>query len=254
MKRLALLFLVSCLALPLRAEDVVEVAQVETPTVLALADGRRLRLAGLEGPLPQHEGLTAAGRRALIDLLEGDALLLPAEGQRLDRLDRALAQAFRQSDGLWLQAWLLRHGFARVDPFTAPPGRRLELYAAEAEARRTGKGIWSHRAYALRDSAPESLLPWIGSLQVLEGQVLKTGKGRGDLYLNFGEDRASDTTARIARRHLRVFAEAGFDRERLEGATLRLRGWIQSWNGPFVELHSPAQIELLAEAEPKLPP
>ncbi len=136
----------------------------------------------------------------------------------------------------------------RVDPFSASSARLLELYAEEELARREGKGLWGHPAYRLRSAEPEELLPWIGSVQVFEGKVMTAGKGRRDLYLNFGSDWQQDTTARIQRQHLSVFEEAGLTAETLSGARVRLRGWLQSWNGPFLDLSQPAQVELLEVA------
>ncbi|MEO1193975.1 MAG: thermonuclease family protein [Pseudomonadota bacterium] len=246
---LVLLALIALFVTPLALADeghvTIEVHGVEA---ISLADGTKLRLAGLEGPLPEHEGLQAAGQRALATLLEGDAVAMDEAQAWTDRLCRINAQAFRQSDGLWLQAWLLRQGHARFDPFSAPEERALELRAIEATARQQRAGLWSHPAYQVKTSDPEALLPWIGSRQVFEGEVFAAGRGRGDLYLNFGEDRGSDTTARIGRSDLRRFEEAGFTAESLQGAHVELRGRLQSWNGPFLELHSPLQIQLLQPA------
>ncbi len=239
-------------ASPARADEAPVHAEPLSPVLLRLGDGRTLRLAGLEGALPEHEELRAAAMRALAGLVEGEALRLEPEEPPQDRLGRELVQAFRRSDGLWLQGRLLRWGHARVDPFTAPFENLQEFLLLEEAAREEAAGLWSHPAYRLRGSAPDELLPWIGSLQVFEGRVEAAGGGRGDLYLNFGEDWKSDTTARVSGRLRKRFEEAGLDLEGLAGRRVRLRGWLHDWNGPFLELHSPAQIEIL-ESEPPPP-
>ncbi len=221
--------------------------EVISPTLLRAEAGRTLRLAGIASALPEHEAPHAAAVRALSDLIEGQALLLRPDKPGRDRLGRELVQACRQNDGLCLQGRLLLWGHARVDPFTAPLETLQEFLALEAAAREGAAGLWSHPAYGLRSSDPVDLLPWIGSLQVFEGVVAAVGGGRGDIYLNFGEDWDSDTTARIARRHLRRFKAAGIEPDSLLGRRVRLRGWLQSWNGPFLELHSPGQVELLSD-------
>ncbi len=228
--------------------DPLRPAAVEEASLIRLQDGRTLRLAGIEAPLLQHEEAAAAARRALADLLAGDALVLRPELPRRDRLGRLVAQAFRHSDGLWLQAFLVRQGLVRVDPFSATSSGLLELLSEEELARREGRGLWSHPAYRLRTASPQDLLPWIGSVQVLEGRIMSAGKGRRDLYLNFGGDWQSDTTARIRRQHVSRFEKAGLTAERLSGAKVRLRGWLQSWNGPFLDLSNPLQVEILEEA------
>lgn len=235
------------LALLPRSSRAIEAAgpvEILAPTLLRLPDGSLLRLAGLEAALPEHEAARAAALRALSDLIEGEVLVFEPEVPTSDRLGRALVQAFRSRDRLWLQGRMLRWGLARVDPFTAPYESLQAFYALESEARAEGVGLWSHPAYRLRSSEPAALLPWIGSLQVFEGVVLEVG-GRSDIYLNFGEDWASDTTARIPRASRKRFEAAGIDPESLAGRRVRLRGWLQKWNGPFLELHSPAQMEIL---------
>ncbi len=236
--------LAGLLALPPLRPKAAEAVEILAPTLLREADGRELRLAGLEAALPEHEAARAAALRALDGLVAGEELVFEPEAPAFDRLGRALVQAYRSRDRLWLQGRLLRWGHARVDPFTAPYESLQAFYMLEAEARAEGAGLWSHPAYRMRSSEPAELLPWIGSLQVFEGEVLEVG-GRSDVYLNFGEDWASDTTARIPRASRKRFEAAGIDPAALAGRRVRLRGWLQEWNGPFLELHSPAQLEIL---------
>ncbi|MBC6404545.1 MAG: thermonuclease family protein [Rhodospirillales bacterium] len=207
--------------------------------------GDSLRLAGLAGPLPEHQALGTVGRRALEALLAGDGIRLEPPVPRRDRLGRALIEAYRLSDDLWLQAWLLRQGHARADPFSAAPRQLPALYALEAEARAAGKGLWQHPAYRLRSSDPAALLDWAGSLQIFEGVVAAVGTNRSGFYMNFGTDWKTDTTARIARHRIKRFRDSGIALEALAGKRVRLRGWIQTWNGPFVELHTAGQLEII---------
>jgi len=242
--------LAGCLAWSATARaqsESVTVTSVVSAEEVLLADGRRLRLAGLAAAAPEDARARRAGRDALAALVSGKAVLLRADAEATDRLGRTAAQVYRASDGLWLQAVLLRAGHARVDPLSVPPPRLAELLTLEAEARRVGRGLWSHPAYALRTSEPAALLPWVGSLQIFEGEVAAVGRGGRDIYINFGEDWRQDTTVRIAREVLGRFERSGLVPGSLEGRRLRIRGWMQSWNGPFVELHDPGQLELLAD-------
>lgn len=247
---LALILAAFLCLLPVFAVRAESDVAVVSPVLLRMDGDRVVRLAGLEAALPEHEGARAAAERALANLLEGHAVLLQPEEPAQDRMGRDLVQAFRADDGLWLQGRLLRWGHARVDPFTAPFDRLAALYALEAEARAEGLGLWAHPAYRLRTTDPQALLAWEGSIQVIEGVVAAVGEGGGALYLNFGEDWKSDTTARVMRRDRKRFEAAGIDVASLAGQRVRLRGWVQSWNGPFIELHSPEQIELLGAELP----
>jgi hypothetical protein len=42
-----------------------------------------------------------------------------------------------------------------------------------------------------------------------------------------------------------LFSAAGMDPLALKGRRVRIRGWLESRDGPFVELVSPGQIEVL---------
>lgn len=66
------------------------------------------------------------------------------------------------------------------------------------------------------------------------------------VYLNFGRYWKEDFTVVIERRALRLFAESGLDPLRLEGALLRVRGWMDDHDGPRIEVTHPEQIEVLA--------
>ena len=68
-------------------------------------------------------------------------------------------------------------------------------------------------------------------------------RGRG--YLNFGDDWREDFTVSIGPRDRRRFETAGIDIEDYEGRLVRVRGWVDSFNGPMIEATHPEQIEVL---------
>src|SRR3954471_6609135 len=85
-------------------------ATVEAPLggdTLALADGARVRLAGIATALP---GAAAA---ALAERFSGREVALGDGPEGLDRHGRIVAHVVR-ADGLWAEGELLRLGLARV--------------------------------------------------------------------------------------------------------------------------------------------
>jgi micrococcal nuclease len=74
------------------------------------------------------------------------------------------------------------------------------------------------------------------------------GEGRKWLYVNFAEDWRHDFTIDIARKDLAAFESSGVDLERLAGKRVRVRGWVEWWNGPMIKATHPEQIEVLAPA------
>jgi len=226
---------------------VVEVVDGDT---LKLDDGRQVRLVGLQAPkLPLGRPgfaewpLAETARQALAELTRGHIVRLAYGGARLDRYRRVLAHLFVGTD-TWLQGEMLSRGLARV--YTFPDNRALaaEMLAREAAARRDRRGIWGHPFYRLRTA--ETVRRDEGTFQIVEDRVLRAARVRDRVFLNFAKDWREDFTVEIAAERLASFAAAGLDPLALEGAHIRVRGWIKTWNGPLIEATHPEQIEVLA--------
>jgi hypothetical protein len=54
-----------------------------------------------------------------------------------------------------------------------------------------------------------------------------------------------DFTATLLKRNERAFTAAGLDLKKLSGRNIRLRGVIEERGGPWIELTSPEQVEVL---------
>ncbi len=222
-------FLLVVLLLPLaaaRAEAVVEALEqgVTSPAVevvdgdtLLLENGTEVRLVGIQAP---ELALGRAGfkpwplaeqaKQGLEALALGKMLTLYYGGRKLDRYGRALAHLLR-ADGLWLQGELLAAGMARV--------------------------------YSFRDNR-RLIAEMLGSFQLVEGPVVGAAIVRRRGYLNFGADWKSDFTISIAPGDRKLFGPGGEDTTALEGRTVRVRGWIKSFNGAMIEATHPEQIEV----------
>ncbi len=72
-------------------------------------------------------------------------------------------------------------------------------------------------------------------------------RGQGPRYLNFGDDWRTDFTISIAPKSVRLFKAAGIELGTYEGRSVRVRGWLKSFNGPMIEATHPEQIEVLGE-------
>ena len=225
---------------------VVEV--VDGDTVL-LDDGWQVRLVGIQAPkLPlgrknfQKWPLADESKKALEALVMGQSVVLAYGGQRVDRHGRRLAHLFLD-DGSWVQEIMLSNGMARVYSF--PDNRAIvaEMLLAESRARQDGAGIWGNNWYAVRTA--DALSRDIGSFQVIEGRVVAAADVRGTVYLNFGTDWRSDFTVKISKRHRKSFSVGEVDLMALEGRRVRVRGWLDDYNGPMIEATHPEQIEIL---------
>ena len=227
---------------------VVEIVDGDT---VVLDDGSEVRLVGLQAPKlalgrPDFEDwpLADEARAALEDLLLGEAVTLAYGGRRLDRHGRHLAHLFL-ADGTWVQAAVLSDGMARVYSFPDNRAAVPELLDLEIAARAAGRGIWAEPWYAVR--AIDGLESEIDSFQLVEGRVLDAAHVRERVYLNFGADWKTDFTLVLNEDALRLFEAAGLDPEDFEGRRVRVRGWIESFNGPTIEITHPEQIEVIEE-------
>jgi len=65
------------------------------------------------------------------------------DAEARDRYGRMLAYVYRKRDGLFVNAELVRRGYAK--PMTIPPNvaHALELRRLAKTARREGRGLWS---------------------------------------------------------------------------------------------------------------
>ncbi len=237
------------------------VASVVGADTVVLDDGTQVRLAGILAPTPpafvapfaDWPPLTAA-RSALSDLLVGRTVELAFADPRSDRWGRLLAHVFvsRGAEREWVQGYLLRHGHARVDAVPDALACLSELLAHERAGMRADLGLWRNPAYRIRwADTPQRLMRLRNTFQLVEGRVRKVALTRGRIYLNFGDDWRADFTASASRRARPFSTEAVSALQRLEGRRVRIRGWIERRNGPYVELFHPLQVEdVEAEALP----
>ena len=225
-----------------------EVVLVVDGDTVALADGRQVRLVGIQAPkLPLgRPGFVAwpladAAKAALEILIVGKTVAMAHGGRPMDRHGRVLAHLFLP-DGTWVQGRMLALGMARV--YTFPDNRALAaaMYAEERAARAERKGIWAHPFYAVRNV--DDVGKAGDGFHVVEGRIVATARVKGRVYLNFGADWRTDFTVMVERRDAAVFDESGIDLLALKGKHIRVRGWVRRWNGPLIEASHPEQIEV----------
>lgn len=228
-------------------------AVIDGDTVL-LADGREVRLVGIQAPKlplgrPDFEAwpLADSAKSVLEDMVLGEKVSLYYGGREVDRHGRALAHIVDEQ-GNWVQAALLRAGLARVYSF--PDNRSLvsELYTFEQAAREKLRGIWAHPYYAaLRAEEIEGQGAALeGRFHIITGQLVSANLSRGRLYFNFGTRWSSDFTAIIEKRALKLFdAPWVKDPSMLSGQKVEVRGWTRDADGPMIEITHPEQIRFL---------
>lgn len=241
-----------------------KVARVLDGETVLLQSGRTVRLIGALAPAAPHWWKqtepwppAAAAKTALAALLGQSAVELKFAGRRQDRRGRYLAHLYlaRGDERIWVQAYLIERGLARAYSFLDNRACLRRLQAFEAAARAQRLGLWRRRYYQVVPAAePRTLLRRMHSFQIVEGRVADVGRTRGWTFLNFSDDWKRDFTVAVAARDRRRFENSDVTLAELAGKRVRVRGWIESWNGPVIKATHPEQIELLDQAAPDTPP
>jgi len=162
-----------------------------------------------------------------------------------ERDGRIAAQV--SAGGVWVQGTLLARGLARVRTAPHDTMRAAAMLAAETRSRRSRSGMWGTRVYAVRDAVDIAALRGdAGSFQVVVGTVRHASRRSDGVYLDFGEDWRTDTTARLDRDAVRRFIAGGVMPLTLAGRRVRLRGWVENRRGPQIAITHPEQIEVLS--------
>jgi len=227
------------------------VTEIVDGDTIILADGRSVRLVGIQAPklsLGRRNfndwPLSDEAKTALGEMTSGEKVVLTFTGAEIDRHGRVLAH-LHMEDGRWVQGHMLRAGLARVYSFADNRGRVAEMLALEREARLERRGIWADPFYRILE--PDEASEHIGTFQIIEGRVVEAAKAGGRTYINFGPDWRSDFTVTLAPGTSRIFKAAEIDPLALNGRRVRVRGWLKSRNGPMIEITHPEQIELLEQ-------
>jgi endonuclease YncB( thermonuclease family) len=246
------------------------VARVVNGRTFVLADGREVRLAGIEVPpeadLPVRPETSAAGvaaeqappspdrglaaTAALTALVVGQETVLKRAKSVTDRYGRLLADAYVSRDGAEVSVAksLLAQGLARV---AARPGDAVcmaELRAAERAARTGRLGLWADpRYFSHAAENPGEIAAERGRFTLVEGKVVSVRESGGTIYVNFGRRWSQDFTVTISKRNERIFAAAGLEPQKLSGRRIVVRGWVEERGGPWIEASTPEQIEIVAD-------
>lgn len=131
-----------------RTGRVVRVTDGDTIRVALGGREERVRYIGIDTPESVMPGAPVecfgrAAARANARLVGGRRVRLVTDAEERDRHGRLLAYVFRADDGRFVNAALVRAGYAV--PLTVPPNLRhaARFRALAREAREQGRGLWS---------------------------------------------------------------------------------------------------------------
>lgn len=237
----------------LRQMETTAVEQVIDPLRLRLKDGRIVQLAGIDIPDfdPYEPGdFSLAAYNLLNKMLTGKQVRLyvtrnQKEG-RINRMGYPLVHvSLSGNDPVWIQGTLLAAGLARVRPSARNPEMAAQMIALEDKARKDKVGLWTDLRYDML--TPEIAAAGLNNWALVEGQIKGVATVKNVIYLNFGDDWRRDFTIGIDSDLRRMLSKNGVDPMQLAGKTVRARGWIREYNGPYMDLLNPAWMQVLTE-------
>jgi len=143
-----------------------------------------------------------------------------------------------------VQEALLEEGLALVYFVDSPPDAK-PLFSAEGAARKNRVGIWQDDGFTIHDSSSitTGYEQYLNHFIIIEGVVDNIYRSKKNTYLNFGKDWKTDFTIQFDNKTLKKFP--GFIPDQLVGKRLRARGWLENYNGPFMKIFNPANVEIL---------
>lgn len=249
----AWLFLLLAPSLPVRADALppscqldsswkVESVQVEAVLdgdTVALTDGRRVRLIGVNTPEIEHkpkpaEPLADQSHGQLAALVRKSPLYLQVGSQPKDHYGRTLGHLFT-GDGRNIIAELLQQG-AGFQVAIPPNLAHADCYAAaQGQARVRSAGVWGHPYYVAVAADSGKIR---GGYQRVQGRVEKVTLTKKVVWV----DLAGDLSLKLDRKNAAHLAGPTFDRViaasraagRKTDLVLEVRGWVvdrNPWGG-----------------------
>jgi micrococcal nuclease len=217
-----------------------KVEKVFDGDTVKLADGRRVRLLGINTPEVKHKNQdTEAGgetaKRWLTEKLKIHKVRLVTDEEPVDKYQRTLAHLITDTKE-HINVQLVEQGLAAVNIY--PPNLLFsqELVEAGKHAEQAKRGIWKQAEYAVMPVDKLSKDGHSGWLRLM-GKVTIIRSSRKYVYLEFSDF----FQARIEKKWLPLFP----DIDSYRGKTVEIRGWLNKNRGGFSMLiRHPSAIKI----------
>lgn len=236
----------------LQMTTVEQVAEVIDPLRLRLQNGTIIQLSGIDIPdlTPYDSGEIGMAALAFLktDLLHKQVRVYQRKGAKEGRTNRMgydLAHLEEKIGEQWIQGTLIVNGLARVRPSASDTDMAPQMMALELEARNGKRGLWADERYAVL--TPETAERGMNGWAIVEGTVHASAMARNTIYLNFGLDWHTDFTVGITPEVRREMTKIGLNPLQFAGKKVRVRGWVEKYNGPYIEAQNPVWIEILPD-------
>lgn len=180
----------------------------------------------------------------------------PQTDHRINRMGYHVGQIIMRSDNteknIWIQRELIAAGLARLRPSETNTEIISELIILENDAIDARRGYWAQDNAAHYTALYLNNTPRYGQWAVVDGTVKKVANVKNYIFLNFGEDWRTDFTVSINAGQRRKLSREGFNIFDLGGKTIRVRGWLEDYNGTSIQLMDPAWLGITPAIKPAI--
>jgi endonuclease YncB( thermonuclease family) len=243
----------------LRSQGVVLIQKVIDPLRVQLQDGRIVQLASLEIPdnnagIPGPVASKAFEQlKTMLENKQATFYQTKDEGDgRRNRMGHYLGHLETHGDKFWIQGVLIKNGLARIQPSADNTEMAAQMITLENEAIKEKRGIWASDKFGVL--TPENAASAMNSWAIVEGKITKTGMSNNTVFLNFAEDWRKDFTIGIEGEVRRQIAKKNLDSMSLGGKRVRVHGWVEDYNGPYIKLSNAIWLEILPDSLPDAAP
>ena len=222
-------------------DETVTVTQIYDGDTIKLADGRKLRLIGINTPERGREGkkdqpFYSEAKNQLQQIIKKNQyqLNIVLGRDKHDRYKRLLAHIFTLN-GQNISTVLLKKGLGYT--IAIPPNIKfLECYkTAENEAKKFNRGIWDH-PFSKSINASSISKSHLG-FQRVTGKVLRVGESKSSFWLNLDKKFA----LKIQKKYLSYFTS--YHPSTLLNKQLTARGWVYLQNNEYrMSVKHPASL------------
>ncbi|WP_245516638.1 hypothetical protein [Methylobacterium segetis] len=206
---------------------------------ITLASGTRAVLGSLRWP---EEASVAAGAESWLAARLGRPLEVVVRGEA-DRWGRVRIDAALADEAADLAGGLVAEGLAHVDAGEGDVLCRPALLRLEEAARGRGLGVWRRPVREAKDGP--GLRAEAGRFVVAQGRIRNVGERASRTYLDFVRRGEDGLTVTVSKRTWRRLQEHGFHASGLTGRLVRVRGIVEIWRGPVLDIASAEMIEVL---------
>jgi endonuclease YncB( thermonuclease family) len=217
-------------------------------TLLSTEDTTTISLYGLQLPSRAmnpdfaDKALQALGNYVLNKPLYLEKSYFMEAGVGTNRYGDSHGQLFDLS-GTWIQMAMIEKGYAFWSGAAGFPVQlRHALVNAENKAQDSRAGIW--QTYEILNANEIDVKPAYSEFVIAEGRIRNVYQSAKMIFLNFGENWKTDFTVAISVRNKRNFEKQDWKLDNLIHKLVRIRGPLRSYNGPFMELSFPEQIDV----------